>query len=132
MLASAMVNDYHVMSRADQPLSLFVEPAAWLKASMQDPVDESNIATDGFPPHPGSRQMPRWDGGELNTTFETRRSIWTSMQKRLAVGKDLDGPGLMYVLNFGPCVWDGEVGQVYMERSDPLNAPGGKLWAAGA
>ena len=70
----------------------------------------------------------RWDGGELNTTFETRRSIWTSMQKRLAVGKDLEGPGLMYVLNFGPCAWDGEVGQIYMERSDPLNAPIGKLW----
>jgi hypothetical protein len=32
---------------------------------MQDPVDETNIATDGFPPHPGSRKMPRWDGGEL-------------------------------------------------------------------
>jgi hypothetical protein len=70
-----------------------------------------------------------WDGGEVNLILETRRSIWTSMQKRLAVGKDLDGPGLMYVLNFGPCEWDGEVGQVYIERSDPLNAPPEKIWA---
>ena len=70
----------------------------------------------------------RWEGGEVRLEMETRRSIWTSMQKRLAVGKDLSGPGLMYVLNFGPCEWDGEVGQVYIERSDPLNAPPPNLW----
>lgn len=64
----------------------------------------------------------RWEGGEINLTMTTKRSIWTSMQKRLAVGKDLEGPGLMYVLNFGPCEWDGETGYVYLERSDSLNA----------
>jgi hypothetical protein len=73
----------------------------------------------------------RWDGGEAKLAMQTRRSIWTSMQKRLAVGKDLDGPGLMYVLNFGPCEWDGEVGQVYIERSDPLNNPPPALKARG-
>ncbi len=71
----------------------------------------------------------RWNGGELNLTMDTKRSIWTSMQKRLAVGKDLAGAGLMYVLNFGPCEWDGEVGQVYIERSDPLSKPFIKLKA---
>jgi len=65
----------------------------------------------------------KWDGGEINTTMTTRRSIWTSMQKRLAVGKDLTDNGLMYVLNFGPCEWDGETGQVYIERSDPMCLP---------
>jgi len=71
----------------------------------------------------------RWDGGLIDTFVETRRSIWTSMQKLLAVGKDLEGPGLMYVLNFGPCEWDGEVGQVYIERSDPINALPERIWS---
>ena len=65
----------------------------------------------------------KWEGGEINLTMDVKRSIWTSMQKRLAVGKDTADNGLMYVLNFGPCEWDGEVGQVYIERSDPLNLP---------
>jgi hypothetical protein len=64
----------------------------------------------------------RWPGGALDTTVTTRRSLWLSMMKGLAVGKDLDGPGLMYVLNHGPSLWDGEVGHAYSERSDPLNA----------
>jgi hypothetical protein len=63
----------------------------------------------------------RWSGGEADLVMRTQASIWTSMQKRLAVGKDLEGRGLMYVLNFGPCEWDGETGYVYIERSDPLN-----------
>ncbi len=44
------------------------------------------------------------------------------MAEQLAVGKDLDGPGLMYVLNHGPAMWDGEVGHAYVERSDMINA----------
>lgn len=71
----------------------------------------------------------RWAGGAIDTVLETRRSIWTSMQKYLAVGKDLEGPGLMYVLNFGTCEWDREVGQVYIERSDALNAPAERVWS---
>jgi hypothetical protein len=63
-----------------------------------------------------------WPGGEARLTMRTDCSIWTAMQKQLAIGKDLSGPGLMYVLNFGPCEWDGETGYVYIERSDPLNA----------
>jgi hypothetical protein len=64
-----------------------------------------------------------WPGGKASLTMRTDNAIWTSMQKRLAIGKDLSGPGLMYVLNFGPMEWDGEVGYVYIERSDPLNKP---------
>ena len=63
----------------------------------------------------------RWPGGELETTVVTRRSLYLSMMKGLIVGKDLDGPGLMYVLNHGPSVWDGEEGIAYSERSDFLN-----------
>ena len=64
----------------------------------------------------------RWPGGELRTTIVTRRSLWLSMMKGLAVGKDLDGPGLMYALNHGTSEWDGETGINYLERSDMLNA----------
>jgi len=64
----------------------------------------------------------RWPGGSLETTISTRTSLWMAMAKHLVVGKDLDGPGLMYVLNHGPALWDGEVGHAYCERSDLLNA----------
>ena len=64
----------------------------------------------------------RWAGGSLEATVTTRRSLWLSMMKGLVVGKDLDGPGLMYVLNHGPSQWDGETGVGYVERSDFLNA----------
>lgn len=65
-----------------------------------------------------------WDGGSATITLRTERSIWTSMQKILAVGKDLEGPGLMYVLNYGTAEWDGETGGIfYIERSDALNNP---------
>jgi hypothetical protein len=64
----------------------------------------------------------RWSGGTLETTIRTRRSLWLSMMKGLAVGRDLDGPGLMYVLNHGTAEWDGEIGINYIERSDMLNA----------
>lgn len=71
----------------------------------------------------------RWPGGEIDTTMTTRRTIWASLQKHLAVGKDLSGAGSMYVLNFGPCEWDGELGQFYLERSDLLNARPERIWA---
>jgi hypothetical protein len=64
----------------------------------------------------------RWPGGSLETSIVTRRALWLSMMKGLVVGKDLDGPGLMYVLNHGTSMWGGEVGVNYIERSDPLNA----------
>ena len=62
-----------------------------------------------------------WSGGLLELTLECDRSLWTSMQRSLAVGKDLSGPGLMYVLSHGRCTWDGETGYFYSERSDRLN-----------
>jgi hypothetical protein len=64
----------------------------------------------------------RWPEGELQTTIITRRSLWLSMMKGLAVGRDMDGPGLMYALNHGTALWDNEVGINYIERSDMLNA----------
>jgi hypothetical protein len=64
-----------------------------------------------------------WSGGSLALSLQCDRALWTSMQRGLAVGRDLDGLGLMYVLNHGRCVWDGETGYFYSERSDRLNAP---------
>jgi hypothetical protein len=62
-----------------------------------------------------------WSGGVLDTELVCDRTLWTSMQRSLAIGKDLDGVGLMYVLNHGRCEWDGETGYFYSERSDRLN-----------
>jgi hypothetical protein len=59
--------------------------------------------------------------GPLELQLHCDRTLWTSMQRGLAVGKDLDGIGLMYVLNHGRCEWDGETGYFYSERSDRLN-----------
>jgi hypothetical protein len=64
----------------------------------------------------------RGEEGDLVLDMTTRRSLWMSMTKQLALGRDLGGPGLMYVVNFGPCRWGGETGEVYIERSNPLNA----------
>lgn len=63
-----------------------------------------------------------WSGGLLQLQLDFDRALWTSMQRGLAVGKDLEGSGLMYVLNHGRCEWDGETGHFYSERSDHLNA----------
>ena len=59
-----------------------------------------------------------WSGGVLNLELQCDRTLWTSMQRSLAVGKDLDGVGLMYVISHGRCDWDGETGYFYSERSD--------------
>ncbi|MCU1456391.1 MAG: hypothetical protein JWL73_483 [Actinomycetia bacterium] len=63
-----------------------------------------------------------WSGGTLELDLQFDRALWTSMQRGLSVGKDLDGSALMYVLNYGRCEWDGETGYFYCERSDHLNA----------
>lgn len=63
-----------------------------------------------------------WSGGVIDLDLHCDRILWTSMQRGLAVGKDLDGMGLMFVLNHGRCDWDGETGYFYCERSDRLNA----------
>lgn len=63
-----------------------------------------------------------WSGGVLDVELHCDRTLWTSMQRSLAVGKDLDGLGLMYVINHGRCDWDGETGYFYCERSDRLNS----------
>jgi hypothetical protein len=63
----------------------------------------------------------KWPGGSLETTITTKTSMWLAMAQALVVGTDLSGPGLMYVLNHGTASWDGEVGQIYVERSDPIN-----------
>ena len=62
-----------------------------------------------------------WSGGVLDVELHCDRTLWTSMQRSLAVGKDLEGMGLMYVINHGRCEWDGETGYFYSERSDRLN-----------
>lgn len=63
-----------------------------------------------------------WSGGTFESMLVADHTLWTSMQRSLTVGKDLEGPGMMYVLDFGSCDWDGEVGRYYSERSDRLNA----------
>jgi hypothetical protein len=86
----------------------------WLKAFMQAPSDDTDIATEVFPPHPGSQQMPRWDGGELPEapTFSWRN--WTSML----------GPGLVMA---SAAIGGGEwlTGPVVTSRYG-----GGLLWLA--
>jgi hypothetical protein len=71
-------------------------------------------------------QMPvalEWGSGRrLEQTLTSDRALWTSMLRSLAVGRDLAGDGLMYVLDHGHCEWDGETGYFYSERSDRLNA----------
>lgn len=73
----------------------------------------------------------RWDGGEAQLTLETRRSMWTSLGTQLAVGRNEADQRGVYILNFGPCEWDGETAQFYMERSDRMYDPAPKLWSDG-
>ena len=67
------------------------------------------------------RATLEWDGGALDAELTTRRSLWMAMRLGMVVGLDLDGPGMMYVINHGPTMWDGEVGTFYIERSDMQN-----------
>ena len=62
-----------------------------------------------------------WSGGVLNLELHCDRTLWTSMQRSLAVGKDLHGVGLMFVISHGRCDWDGETGYFYSDRSDRVN-----------
>jgi hypothetical protein len=59
--------------------------------------------------------------GVIELEMHCDRALWTSMQRGLAVGKDLEGMGLMYVITHGRCDWEGESGYFYCERSDRLN-----------
>jgi hypothetical protein len=69
------------------------------------------------------------DAGAVHElAMTTHSSIWTSMMKQNAVGKDLSGRGLMYVVDFGQCTLDSEIGTLYLERSDPLNEPPENLY----
>ena len=81
---------------------------------MQSPSDEANIATDGFPPHPGSQEMPRWDGGELP---EAPVFSWWNLTSML-------GPGLVMA---SAAIGGGEwlTGPVVTSRYG-----GGLLWLA--
>ena len=65
----------------------------------------------------------RWENGEIIATMETTSSIWIPRERKHIVGRDLYGKlNDMYVLNWGPLNWDGEVGFVYLERSAHLQA----------
>jgi hypothetical protein len=65
----------------------------------------------------------RWEGGTVEATITTTRSLWLSMQRGLTVGRDTSGPGLMFVPAWGTSTWDGKNGSTYIERSNPMNAP---------
>ena len=73
-----------------------------------------------------------WDAGSVGLECVTRRSMWTPMRKKYAAAVDMTGAGLNYALNFSRCVWDGEEGWVYSERSEMLNRPAPELDHAGA
>ena len=73
-----------------------------------------------------------WDAGSVDLECVTRRSMWTPMRKKYAAAVDMTGAGLNYALNFSRCVWDGEEGWVYSERSEMLNHPAPELHHAGA
>jgi hypothetical protein len=62
-----------------------------------------------------------WEGGALDVTMTTQRSLWMAMRLGQVVGLDLEGPGMMYVINHGSTEWDGEIGTFYVERSDMRN-----------
>jgi len=62
----------------------------------------------------------KWDKGPTTWVCQSKNSIWVQIE-RWTLGKDLEGPGHMYVLDYGEVEWDGEVGVFYIERSDPLN-----------
>ena len=85
------------------------------------PTDESRILTEkspiraeDFPPYPGSKQMPRWDGGELPEAPAFSARNWTSML----------GPGLVMA---SAAIGGGEwlTGPVVTSRYG-----GGLLWLA--
>jgi hypothetical protein len=63
-----------------------------------------------------------WDGHHVRFEIACRKSVWIAMATRVSVVRDLSGTGLMYVLNYGTCELNGEIGQAYVERSDHLNA----------
>ena len=72
-----------------------------------------------------------YSGGVLDAQLQCDRTLWTSMQRGLAVGKDLEGLGLMYVINHGAAYWDGETGYFYCERSDrPTSLPPKRSYVA--
>ena len=73
-----------------------------------------------------------WDTGRVDLECVTRRSLWTPMRKKYAAAVDMTGAGLNYALNFSRCVWEGEEGWVYSERSEMLNHPAPELHHAGA
>lgn len=81
---------------------------------MQNSSDETAVVTDGFPPHPGSTQMPRWDGGELP---EAPAFSWRNVTHML-------GPGLVMA---SAAIGGGEwlTGPVVTSRYG-----GGLLWLA--
>ena len=112
MLASGRNRDYH--SEFVRIHRVATHRLGWLKAFMQVPSNETDIATAGFPPHPGSQQMPRWDGGELP---EAPPFSWWNLTSML-------GPGLVMA---SAAIGGGEwlTGPVVTSRYG-----GGLLWLA--
>ena len=112
MLASDLNTDYHFgfvrISR------VHAHRLCWSNAYMQAPSDVIASATEGFPPHPGSKQMPRWDGGELP---EAPAFSWRNLTTML-------GPGLVMA---SAAIGGGEwlTGPVVTSRYG-----GGLLWLA--
>ena len=72
-----------------------------------------------------------WDGGEIRTTMRTTTSVWVPRERKLVVGRDKVGRlHDIYVLNWGPVEWSGEIGYAYIERSAHLNALPDRIRAA--
>jgi hypothetical protein len=61
-----------------------------------------------------------WPGGELALTATTVSTMWMTMGPSMPYGAKPGWPGPTYAVGWARCVWDGEPGTVYLERSDPI------------
>ncbi len=57
-----------------------------------------------------------WQDRRLELTATTRTGLWTTFAGGLPYG--VASPGRAYAINWASCDWDGDVGYVYVERSD--------------
>lgn len=64
-----------------------------------------------------------WSTGEMKAVMRTQSSIWVPRErKHLVANDDFGRLKDMYVINWGVIQWQGEAGNIYLERSAHLNA----------
>lgn len=120
---------------------------------MHDHSAAETSTTEGFPPHPGSQEMPRWDGGELPEAPVFSWRNWTSMlgpglvmaSAAIGGGEWLTGPvvtsryggGLLWLAAisiFVQVIYNVEISRYTLYTGEPIftgkfrTLPGPKLW----